>query len=672
MPWGRKAPPRASPEDLELVEQPSNSFVSLCGLESLDRDQGLEREFGRPGRFGAALGGAAAVGPTVDAGGQPPTPSSAPEISANVVIDFPLLMRFLMSALAWLALCYHIYLTSRGCCAETALAWTPGTNGGFCTCAGLGVECDRYGSYPNNLCCMHGGCLRPVNETCQSCNWRGRNKVQGSCEKVQCPGTCTVIDASELELPARTPKSCKCCRPKTTLEGLYDEAGAQINWSFAVFVVMWYLSFATDINVHFITALIPCFFCCGESETEMQNFWTIWFGTHDQGRQEQAQFDETRMQTLMQKLCGKHNRGSLLTTLRRRGRQEPQEPRWRRRGRQEEAQEHTVVSAEGFTALTRRACDKEPSIYFYNECYHTVQRGIRTHAEITHRALERYATESDESSAPLFPARAGDGWEIPYLNASGESCIARSRAGWFELRVTLELCFENFEEQTEFGERFARFRMDNKHDSHQRNLVKTHISQARRHVYELEEGKTPAERQARAELDLRYFYLCSCLALGWLYQVWYTYDSLPTPVELHLRKTIRKKPLVAYWPAGIQMNQSPLARQPSEVRVIVETHDEAENENAKFRESVDDVILPPVNFKLSEPLGMGLNARAIVERVQAGGQAERESVAVGMRVHAVNGDTVHSLADVKARLAEAKGRGEAAAQLTLSCVVSTL
>ena len=70
--------------------------------------------------------------------------------------------------------------------------------------------------------------------------------------------------------------------------------------------------------------------------------------------------------------------------------------------------------------------------------------------------------------------------------------------------------------------------------------------------------------------------------------------------------------------------------------------------------------------------GCGVGARAIVERVQAGGQAERESVAVGMRVHAVNGDTVHSLADVKARLAEAKGRGEAAAQLTLSCVVSTL
>ena len=82
MPWGRKAPPRASPEDLELVEQPSNSFVSLCGLESLDRKQGLEQEFGRPGRFGAALGAAAAVGPTVDAGGQPPTPSPAPEISA--------------------------------------------------------------------------------------------------------------------------------------------------------------------------------------------------------------------------------------------------------------------------------------------------------------------------------------------------------------------------------------------------------------------------------------------------------------------------------------------------------------------------------------------------------------------------------------------------------------
>ena len=124
-------------------------------------------------------------------------------------------------------------------------------------------------------------------------------------------------------------------------------------------------------------------------------------------------------------------------------------------------------------------------------------------------------------------------------------------------------------------------------------------------MYELEEGKTPAERQARAELDLRYFYLCSCLALGWLYQVWF--DSLTTPVELHLRKTIRKKTFEAsgvaqfpdsppapaippvtqegvdYWSrrlggrasGGVGRTPAPAAqtmvRKPSEVRVIVET-----------------------------------------------------------------------------------------------------
>ena len=78
--------------------------------------------------------------------------SPAPEISANakrrrgamsnVVQDFPR-MRFLMSALAWLALCYHIYLVNLGCCAETGIAWAPGTNGGFCTCGGQGAECSE-------------------------------------------------------------------------------------------------------------------------------------------------------------------------------------------------------------------------------------------------------------------------------------------------------------------------------------------------------------------------------------------------------------------------------------------------------------------------------------------------------------------------------------------------
>ena len=37
---------------------------------------------------------------------------------------------------------------------------------------------------------------------------------------------------------------------------------------------------------------------------------------------------------------------------------------------------------------------------------------------------------------------------------------------------------------------------------------------------------------------MNFFCLSSFLALGWLYQVWY--DSLTTPVELHLRKTIRR------------------------------------------------------------------------------------------------------------------------------------
>ena len=69
-----------------------------------------EQEFGRPGGFGADTRGAA----TIDASGQT---SPAPEISANakqhgamsnVVQDFPR-MRFHITALAWMALCYQIY-----------------------------------------------------------------------------------------------------------------------------------------------------------------------------------------------------------------------------------------------------------------------------------------------------------------------------------------------------------------------------------------------------------------------------------------------------------------------------------------------------------------------------------------------------------------------------------
>ena len=124
-----------------------------------------EQEFERPGTFGVDTRGAA----TIDASGQTLTPeqggvraaamisSPALEISANakqhgamsnVVQDFPR-MRFLMSALAWLALCYHIYLVNLGCCAETGLAWAPGANQGFCECTPEGIKCD------DDKCCMH-------------------------------------------------------------------------------------------------------------------------------------------------------------------------------------------------------------------------------------------------------------------------------------------------------------------------------------------------------------------------------------------------------------------------------------------------------------------------------------------------------------------------------------
>ena len=544
-----------------------------------------EQEFERPGTFGVDTRGAA----TIDASGQTLTPeqggvraaamisSPALEISANakqhgamsnVVQDFPR-MRFLMSALAWLALCYHIYLVNLGCCAETGIAWAPGTNGGFCTCGGQGAECSEndYGRY--NECCMHGSCLsrlRPQNETCsgQQCDADGSN-----CEDTQCGSFCTVIDASELELPARTPKSCTCCMPKMHENGKYDEAGGQIVLSFAVFFSMWYLSFMTDMNFHVMAVVFPIFAICdqggGDADARMQRITRI-FG-HCCG---------TRFGFLE---CDKQDNGSLFNRLKRR--------------------KKPVAGAEAFTAFTRSACEEQPQICFHNECWHMVRSGKHSRREVTHRAQEHYATESDERSAvPLLPARAGDGWEIPYLNAAGEPCVARSRNGLIELRVTLELCFETLEEHTEFTQRADRFRMDNQFDVSQRNWVAVKINQERAYVCELEEGKTPKC------LSENYFYLCSCLALGWLYQVWY--DSLTTPVELHLRKTIRKKPSEAsaaaqfpdsrhtparstparstpvtqegidYWSRRLGgRTPAPAAqtmvREPSEVRVIVET-----------------------------------------------------------------------------------------------------
>ena len=112
------------------------------------------------------------------------------------------------------------------------------------------------------------------------------------------------------------------------------------------------------------------------------------------------------------------------------------------------------------------------------------------------------------------------------------------------------------------------------HDD-QNNYVSTKFNQERSYVCELEEGATPWY------LNMNFFYLSSFLALGWLYQVWY--DSLTTPVELHLRKTIRKRrashsgpPSIAAatW-EGVGRASAPAAqtvvKQPSEVQVIIET-----------------------------------------------------------------------------------------------------
>ena len=263
--------------------------------------------------------------------------------------------------------------------------------------------------------------------------------------------------------------------------------------------------------------------------------------------------------------CDKLDNGSLLNRLRRRGREEAQ----------------TVVGAEAFTALTRSVCEEKPRICFRNECWHgKATGGSGRHKRIvrvyTHRACEVYATECDErGAAPLLPARTGDGWEIPYLNASGKPCVARSRTGLFELRVTLELCFETFEEQTEFTQQADRFRLTHHCDAQRHNWVEAKIDKERVYTCELEEGKIPKC------FGVPYFYLCSCLALGWLYQVWF--DSLTTPVELHLRKTIRKgrashsgPPSIAAatW-EGVGRAPAPAAqtvvKQPSEVQVIIET-----------------------------------------------------------------------------------------------------
>ena len=459
---------------------------------------------------------------------------------SNVVEDFPRI-RFLMSVLAWLALCYHISLASRGCCAETGLAWAPGANQGFCECTPEGIKCD------DDKCCMHGSCMTPVNKVCTT----------EGIGRITCPDECTVIEASELELPARTPKSCTCCVPKRielrrrrfteSYDTLYDDAGSQIVWSFVVFCFMWYFSFATDLNWGIPTVVLPICFCCDDELS-----------------------GDYRMQTFFG--CDKHDRGSLRQKLR----AGVYSAAWdeqrhsRDRGR-------VIVGAEAFTALTRRACNEVPTIMMNHVRYCEVPTGARkqhTKIVITHRAQENWSSTivSDESSAPLFPVRTGDetvrygrrsrqlhwepesepepegpvpgdvatqvgaGWEIPYISASGEPRVARSRTGLIELRVTFELCFETAEEESAFKERFVQFQNDNRvgHDQSddQNNYVSTKFNQERSYVCELEEGATPWY------LNMNFFYLSSFLALGWLYQVWY--DSLTTPVELHLRKTIRR------------------------------------------------------------------------------------------------------------------------------------
>ena len=72
-----------------------------------------------------------------------------------------------------------------------------------------------------------------------------------------------------------------------------------------------------------------------------------------------------------------------------------------------------------------------------------------------------------------------------------------------------------------------------------------------------------------------------------------------------------------------------------------------------------------MNISLAEPLGMGLNTHAKVERVNAGGQAERAFVTVGSRVCEVNGKAVDNVKEIKACLAEAKQSGSAAVDLVL-------
>ena len=83
-------------------------------------------------------------------------------------------------------------------------------------------------------------------------------------------------------------------------------------------------------------------------------------------------------------------------------------------------------------------------------------------------------------------------------------------------------------------------------------------------------------------------------------------------------------------------------------------------------DDLEDEAPANVEFNLAEPLGMGLNEEAEVERIAAGGQAERAGLAPGSRIRTVDGSEIDSLAELKARLAELKkGRGETAVMVML-------
>ena len=88
---------------------------------------------------------------------------------------------------------------------------------------------------------------------------------------------------------------------------MYDDAGSQIVMSFVVFCFMWYVSFATDLNLGIPTVLAPIFVCCDDNFS-----------------------GDYRMHTFFG--CDTHDRGSLQKTLRtvRADEQRHSRDRWRR------------------------------------------------------------------------------------------------------------------------------------------------------------------------------------------------------------------------------------------------------------------------------------------------------------------------------------------------------